>query len=176
MKKLFRALIPCLLAIAMLAAFTGCGYDVEGQVPHGEKGSMFFLGVNFNHENSLEEGVTVEVNFAHEKTGADLPYSLYAGSEGQYTSVYGLPSDFASSEEYNAKRIKEKEIVPGVVAYTCTFPKAAVEVTLPAALFSEASGTISLVLAAKGTDFSKERTLHAYELEYTVDGDSVTLE
>ena len=73
MKKLFRALIPCLLCSAMLAAFAGCGYDVEGLVPHGEKGSMVFLGVNYNESNSLSEGVKVEINFAHE-TAAQKKY------------------------------------------------------------------------------------------------------
>lgn len=38
MKKLFRALIPCLLCSAMLAAFAGCGYDVEGLAPPRRKG------------------------------------------------------------------------------------------------------------------------------------------
>lgn len=88
MKKLFRALIPCLLCSAMLAAFAGCGYDVEGLVPHGEKGSMMFLGVNYNESNSLSEGVKVEINFAHETAAqTETAYSVYVGADGAYQSV-----------------------------------------------------------------------------------------
>ena len=112
MNKLFRALIPCLLCSAMLAAFAGCGYDVEGLVPHGEKGSMMFLGVNYNESNSLSEGVKVEINFAHETAAqTETAYSVYVGADGAYQSVYTLPLSFAASEEYNAKNIQEDEIV-----------------------------------------------------------------
>lgn len=176
MKKLFRALIPCLLCSAMLAAFAGCGYDVEGLVPHGEKGSMVFLGVNYNESNSLSEGVKVEINFAHETAAqAETAYSVYVGADGSYQSVYTLPLSFATSEEYNAKNIQEDEIVPGVFAYTCSFPQSGVEIGLPATLFEESSGSFSIVLASADTDFSDESSLHAYDLEYTKDGDTVTL-
>ena len=176
-KKIVRALIPCLLCSAMLAAFAGCsGYDAEGLVPQGEKGSMLFLGVNYNNTNSLSDGVKVEVNFAHETTAeTEIAYSIWVGGNGNYQSVYTLPLSFATSEDYNAKNVKEDEFLPGMFAYTCSFPQSGVEIELPSSLFEESSGSFSIVLANTETDFSDEFSLHAYELSYTVDGDTVTL-
>ena len=178
MKKLLYGAVSCLLCAVALASLAGCsGYDVEGQVPYGEKGSMLFFGVNYNDSYKKSEGVTISVNFAHETVAEEnTTYSVYAGNAGSYESVMSLPLDFAVSESYNTKSIKEEEIVPGVVAYTCKFPQKAVELTLPSDLFQGESGTFRLVLADEAADFSDESDLCDYAFAYTVSGDTVTLE
>ena len=180
MKKLLQIIGAALLCGALMFAFVGCGYEVEGQVPRGEEGSMLFFGVNYNRENSLSEGVKVEVNFAHEKVfDAETPYAIYSyvgsGSSYEAKSIYSLPLQFATSEDYNAKSVNTEEFLPGMFAYSCKFPQKAVEITLPAELFAGESGSFSIVLAPNDADFSDLSALCAYELDYTVDGDAVTL-
>lgn len=182
MKKCLQMLTAALLCGVLLFAFVGCGYEVEGQVPRGEEGSMLFLGVNYNRENSLSDGVKLEVNFAHENVSVkDVQYSIYSytksETDGYYSagSLYGLPYDFATSEDYNAKSVNKEEFLPGMFAYSCKFPQKAVEITLPAELFAGESGSFSIVLAPNDADFSDLSALCAYELDYTVDGDAVTL-
>lgn len=180
MKKCLQLLAAALLCGVIVFAFAGCGYEVEGQVPRGEEGSMLFFGVNYNRENSLSDGVKVEVNFAHEKVFDEeiiFLISTYVGSGSSYKieTVYSLPLQFATSEDYNAKSVDKKEIVTGVFAYTCKFPQKAEEIVLPNTLFEGESGSFSLVLAAKDADFSDLSALNAYDFDYTVDGDTVTL-
>ena len=85
-----KVLLPCLLCGALLAVCTGCsGYESESIAYTGEEGSMVFLGVNFNGTNSRSDGVKIQVNFAHEAVSAEeVPYSIYAGTDGNFTSVY----------------------------------------------------------------------------------------
>ena len=180
MKKCLQMLTAALLCGVLLFAFVGCGYEVEGQVPRGEKGSMLFFGVNYNRENSLSDGVKLEVNFAHEKVfDEETPYAIYSyvgsGSSYEAKSIYSLPLQFATSEDYNAKSVNREEFLPGMFAYSCKFPQKAVEITLPAELFAGESGSFSIVLAPNDADFSDLSALCAYELDYTVDGDAVTL-
>ena len=181
MKKLLQIIGAALLCGALMFAFVGCGYEVEGQVPRGEKGSMLFFGVNYNRENSLSDGVKVEVNFAHEKVfDAETPYAIYSyvgsGSSYEVKSVYSLPLEFSTSESYNAKSVNREEFLPGMFAYSCSFPQKAVEITLPAELFAGESGSFSLVLAANNADFSDLNELNAYDFDYTVNGDTVNLD
>ena len=71
MKKILRFSALALICATLLAGLTGCGgYDTESMTYGGEKGSMIFFGINYNQENSRSEGVTIEVNFAHETTSA----------------------------------------------------------------------------------------------------------
>ncbi len=170
MKKLLQIIGAALLCGALMFAFVGCGYEVEGQVPRGEEGSMLF-----------SEGVKVEVNFAHEKVfDAETPYAIYSyvgsGSSYEVKSVYSLPLEFSTSESYNAKSVNKEEFLPGMFAYSCSFPQKAVEITLPAELFAGESGSFSLVLAANNADFSDLNELNAYDFDYTVNGDTVNLE
>lgn len=178
MKKLLYGAVACLLCAAAAASLAGCsGYDIEGQVPYGEEGSMLFFGVNYNETYSKSEGVTVSVNFAHETVAEEnAVYAIYAGNDGSYRSVMSLPVDFAVSDAYNAKSITAEEIVPGVVAYTCKFPQDAVALTLPADLFEGESGTFRLVLASGTTDFADGGDLCDYVFDYTVSGDTISLE
>ena len=43
MKKCLQLLAAALLCGVIVFAFAGCGYEVEGQVPRGEEGSMLFF-------------------------------------------------------------------------------------------------------------------------------------
>lgn len=174
MKKFWKVLLPCLLCTALLAAFTGCsGYESETIAYTGEKGSMVFLGVNFNETNSRSDGVKIQVNFAHESVSAEeVPYSIYVGTVGNLTSVYTLPLSFSTDEGYNTEAI-EDEFIPGMVAYTCNFPKGGAEVTLPDSLFSESSGTFLVMLV--GGDYSAGSDYADREFTYSVSGDTVTL-
>ena len=175
MKKFWKVLLPCLLCGALLAACTGCsGYESESIAYTGEEGSMVFLGVNFNGTNSRSDGVKIQVNFAHEAVSEEeVPYSIYAGTDGNFTSVYTLPLSFSTDEGYNTKAIAD-EFLPGMVAYTCNFPKAGVEITLPDTLFAESSGTFLVMLV--GGDYSDQSDYADREFTYTVDGDTVTLD
>lgn len=181
MKKVLQLIAAALLCGALMFAFVGCGYEVEGQVPRGEEGSMLFFGVNYNRENSLSDSVKLEVNFAHEKVfDEEIAYSIYTyvGSDGNSNarSIYSLPLQFATSEDYNAKSVDKEEFLPGMFAYSCKFPQKAVEITLPNTLFEGESGSFSLVLAGENDDFSDLSALCAYDFDYTVDGDTVNLE
>ena len=166
MKKVLQLIAAALLCGALMFAFVGCGYEVEGQVPRGEEGSMLFFGVNYNRENSLFD--------------EEIAYSIYTyvGSDGNSNarSIYSLPLQFATSEDYNAKSVDKEEFLPGMFAYSCKFPQKAVEITLPNTLFEGESGSFSLVLAGENDDFSDLSALCAYDFDYTVDGDTVNLE
>ena len=165
MKKVLQLIAAALLCGALMFAFVGCGYEVEGQVPRGEEGSMLFLEVNFAHEKVFDE---------------EIAYSIYTyvGSDGNSNarSIYSLPLQFATSEDYNAKSVDKEEFLPGMFAYSCKFPQKAVEITLPNTLFEGESGSFSLVLAGENDDFSDLSALCAYDFDYTVDGDTVNLE
>ena len=181
MKKILRFSALALICATLLAGLTGCGgYDTESMTYGGEKGSMIFFGVNYNQENSRSEGVTIEVNFAHETTSAaETPHSIYtltnADGIDTATSVYALPLNFSTSEDYNAKNIKEDEFLPGRFSYTCDFPQEGVELTLSDSLFADESGSFRLVLATPDTDFSDTASLLSFELTYSISGDTITL-
>ena len=113
MKKFWKVLLPCLLCGALLAVCTGCsGYESESIAYTGEEGSMVFLGVNFNGTNSRSDGVKIQVNFAHEAVSAEeVPYSIYAGTDGNFTSVYTLPLSFSTDGTFSARVSQDQFLV-----------------------------------------------------------------
>lgn len=181
MKKFLKCMFSLLVCSVLFVMLAACGgYDVEGLVSYGEEGDRLFFGVSRNKTYSKSEGVTVAVNFAHEKTSdeetAYLIYT-YVSKDGTTSikSFYSLPLEFSQSEYYNAKNVTREEVLPGRYAYSCTFPQSAVTLELPVELFSGESGSVSLVLAERGVDVYDQMPNLTYTLSYTVDGDTITI-
>lgn len=172
----FAKLLTAIMLVAVVLCLAACGYTHEMQTYAGEEGRMLFFGVNFNDDYKLSEGVTIEVNFAHETVfQSEIPFAIYTVVGTTYNSIFALPLEFATSESYNATA-NAKQIVPGVVMYTCKFPQKAMELTLPNSLFADQSGIFSLLLSGTAALSSGESVpVCTLNFQYEVTGDTVTL-